>query len=142
LNHSLDPDGSQLATLRALDAEAPIAALNLFEFNERAHYQPDDREYGTDAANVSGRKAFDRYLSAAGAVLRSLGGRVVLSTGVDQVMIGPSRPQWHVAAIMFFPSRRAFVEMTMDPEFRAASRHRKAALASHTMLHLNGAPWS
>ena len=29
----------------------------------------------------------------------------------------------------------------MNPEFRAASRHRKAGLANHYQVHLNGAPW-
>ncbi len=28
----------------------------------------------------------------------------------------------------------------MNPEFQAASRHRKAGLANHYMLHLSGAP--
>ena len=138
----MDPDNSQLEILSQLDPDAPIAALNLFEFNERARYAPTDEEYGTDAANVSGREAFARYSATAGQVLADLGGGVAFSTPVDQVMIGPIEPSWHVAAVMFFPSRRAFVEMTMDPTFQAASRHRKAALANHCMLHLNGAPWA
>ena len=89
-----DPDESQLQTLGGLDPDAPVAALNLFQFNERAQYAPGDEEYGT------------------------------------------------VAAIMFFPSRRAFVEMLTDPAFQAVSRHRKAALANHCMLHLNGTLWA
>lgn len=47
----------------------------------------------------------------------------------------------YAAAIMYFPSRRAFIEMTMDPDFQAASRHRKAGLANHYPAHLDGAPW-
>ena len=139
---ALEPDDNQRATLGSLDPEAPVAALNLFQFNERAQYAPGDEEYGTEAANVSGREAFERYSAVAGPTLASLGGRVVFSTMVEQVMIGPIDPPWHVAAIMFFPSRRAFVEMLTDPAFQAASRHRKAALANHCMLHLNGTPWA
>ena len=136
-----DPDESQLATLRGLDPEAPVAALNLFQFNDRARYAPGDEEYGTEAADVSGQEAFERYAAAAGQVLASLGGHVAVTTTVDQVMLGPSDPQWHVAAVMVFPTRRAFIEMTMNPEFQAASRHRKAGLANHYQAHLNGAPW-
>ncbi len=136
-----DPDDSQLATLRGLDPEGPVAALNLFQFNDRARYAPNDEEYGTEEAEVSGQEAFQRYVAAAGQVLADLGGRVAFTTMVDQVMIGPSDPPWHVAAIMVFPSRRAFIEMTMNPEFQAASRHRKAGLANHYQVHLNGAPW-
>ncbi len=137
----LNPDDSQLATLAALDPETPVAALNLFQFNERARYAPTDEEYGTEAADVSGQEAFERYVAAAGQVLASLGGRVVFSTMVEQVMIGPSDPPWDAAAIMFFPTRKAFIEMTKSPEFQAASRHRKAALTRHYMLHVDGAPW-
>ena len=61
----LEPDESQLQTLGGLDPDAPVAALNLFQFNERAQYAPDDEEYGTEAANVSGREAFERYSATA-----------------------------------------------------------------------------
>ena len=135
------PDDSQLATLASLDPDAPVAALNLFQFNERAQYSPDDEEYGTDAADVSGPEAFARYVATAGQVLADLGGRVAFSTTVEQVMIGPSDPPWHAAAIMFFPTRKAFIQMTMNPDFQAASRHRKAGLANHYQAHLDGTPW-
>jgi hypothetical protein len=39
---------------------------------------------------------------------------------------------------MFFPTRRDFTLMLGNPEFVAVSRHRKAALANHYMLHLAG----
>ncbi len=139
--HKLEPGAEQLAELRAADPEAPVAALNLFQFRERAQYSPADEEYGTPAADVSGREALQRYVAAGGEVLARLGGRVVLTTAVEQVLIGPAEPRWDVAAIMYFPTRRAFVEMTMDPAFRAASRHRKAALAGHLQLHVDGSPW-
>ena len=138
---NFEPDDSQRTTLATLDPETPVAALNLFQFNERAQYSPDDEEYGTPAANVSGQEAFARYAAAAGQILADLGGRVVFSTPVEQVMIGPSDPPWHAAAIMFFPSRRAFIQMTMNPDFQAASRHRKAGLANHYQAHLDGTPW-
>jgi hypothetical protein len=67
-----------------------------------------------------------------------LGGRKVFSTPVDQIMIGPAEPKWDLAAIMFFPTRNAFLEMLGDADFQAASRHRKAALANHYLLHLAG----
>ena len=60
-----EPDESQLQTLGGLDPDAPVAALNLFRFNERAQYAPGDEEYGNDAANVSGREAFERYSATA-----------------------------------------------------------------------------
>ena len=83
------PDESQVARLLAADAQAPVAALNLFWFAERAHYQPEDPEYGTAAGDVSGREAYAAYAAEAGLAITQLGGHVAFSVAVDQVMIGP-----------------------------------------------------
>ena len=138
----LIPTEEQIAKLRSLPGDVPIGALNLFNFNERAQYQSEDPEYGTPEADITGMEAFGRYGEIAGKFITELGGRVVFSTPVDQVMIGPSELSWDMAAIMYFPTRTGFMEMLSNPEFQAASRHRKAALANHTMLHLAGAPFS
>ncbi len=135
------PTEAQLKLLQSLPDGAPVGALNLFRFRENAQYEPGDPEYDTPAAAVSGREAYARYTAEAGPRIVQLGGRVVFSTPVDQTMIGPENPAWDLAAIMFFPTRAAFKSMLMDPEFQAASRHRKAALADHCMLHLNGEPF-
>ena len=135
------PMQSQLEKLMSLPPDAPVGALNLFQFNARAQYQPGDPEHGTPEADVSGEEAYARYSAAAGPFVVGCGGRVVFSTPVDQVMIGPERPAWDIAAIMYFPTRRAFMEMLSDPEFQDVSRHRKAALANHCMLHLAGDPF-
>lgn len=133
-----DPTRSQLEQLMSLPADATVAALNLFQFNARAQYRPVDPEYGTPEADVSGEEAYSRYGKIAGPFIERLGGRIVFSTQVDQVLIGPAEPDWDVAAIMYFPTRSAFMDMLSDPDFRHASRHRKAALANHCMLHLAG----
>lgn len=138
----LVPTEEQVAKLQSLPANAPLAALNLFHFRDQAQYSPDDPEYGTLSANISGQEAFARYGEVAGKCIQDLGGRVVFSTPVDQVMIGPSDPSWDIAAVMYFPTRNAFMQMLANPEFQSASRHRKAALANHTMLHLAGALFS
>ena len=136
------PTQSQIEKLMSLPADDPVAALNLFQFNAKAQYQSGDPEYGTPEADVSGEEAYARYSAIAGPFITKLGGHVEFSTPVDQVMIGPDQPDWDIAAIMVFPTRRAFMEMLSDPEFQHASRHRKAALANHCMLHLAGAPFS
>lgn len=131
---------AQIATLQSLPMDAPIAALNLFKFNERAQYRPEDREFGTPDADISGQEAFARYSAEAGAKLRSLGGRTVFASSVDQVMIGPDALDFDLAAVMYFPTRSAFVAMLFDPEFQSSARHRYAALARHSMLHIAGDP--
>lgn len=138
MNQHFKPTKAQLQALMALPADQPVAVLNLFQFNQTANYQPEDPEHGTDAANISGEEAYQRYGAIAGKVIDKLGGRVAMSAAVDQMLIGPEETDWHIAAIMFFPSRAAFMQMMADSDFQAASRHRKAALANHHMLHLDG----
>jgi len=133
------PTEQQIVKLKSLPADEPVGALNLFYFNTRAQYQPEDLEYGTPMADVTGKEAFDRYSKSAGKHLSELGGELIFYTQVDQVMIGPADPPWDVAAVMFFPTRGAFIKMLADPDYQSESRHRKAALANHTMFHLAGA---
>lgn len=136
------PTQAQLEKLASLPQDAPVAALNLFRFNVRAEYQPGDPKHGTAEADVSGREAYQRYAAAAGPFIEQLGDRVVFSTAVDQVMIGPEEPAWDLAAIMYFPTRSAFLQMVSDAGFQHSSRHRKAALADQCMLHLAGGPFT
>ncbi len=138
MDQTLNPSDAQLSKFMSLPAETPLAMLNLFEFYNRAEYQPEDPEYGTDAAEISGQQAYRLYGEGAGALIESLGGRVVFSSPAKQVMIDPDNPNWHLAAILFFPSRAAFMQMMSDPDFQKSSRHRKAALKRHHMVHLNG----
>ena len=138
MSQTLEPSESQFATLMSLPAHTPLAVLNLFEFNEVATYQPGDPEFGTSAAEISGQEAFQLYSEIAGAFMQKLGGRVLFSVPAEQVLVGSENTNWHIAAIMLFPSRAAFLEMSSDPKFQETSRHRKAALKNHHMVHLKG----
>lgn len=132
------PNDAQIKKLKELPLESPVAVLNLFKFNAQAQYQVEDLEYNLPAANISGREAYSHYAAVAGKFLTKLGGKVVFSAAIDQIMIGPQDTDWDVSAIMYFPTRRAFIEMLTNPEFQKASRHRKAALSNHVMIHLDG----
>lgn len=136
------PTPAQIEQLQSLPMDAPIAALNLFKLNDRADYQPEDPEFGTPDADVSGQEAFNRYLAEAGPKLQSLGGRTVFASSVEQVMIGPDALEFDLAAVMYFPTRSTFVAMLSDPDFQSSSRHRNAGLARHNMVHLAGDPFS
>jgi uncharacterized protein (DUF1330 family) len=141
MEQKLDPDENQLGKLMSLPIEAPLAVLNLFEFNAVANYQSGDPEYETCAAAISGQEAFHLYGEVAGKTIEDLGGRAVMSAPVEQVLIGHEGANWHAAAIMYFPSRGAFLQMLSDANFQKASRHRRAALKNHCMIHLNGEPF-
>ena len=126
MEEKLEPSENQLAKLISLSIETPLAVLNLFEFNTMANYQSGDPEYATSASEISGQEAFNLY------------GDVVMQAPTEQILIGNEAANWHAAAIMYFPSRGAFLQMMSDANFQRASRHRKAALKNHYMIHLNG----
>jgi uncharacterized protein (DUF1330 family) len=138
MEEKLEPSENQLAKLISLSIETPLAVLNLFEFNTMANYQSGDPEYATSASEISGQEAFNLYGDVAGKTIEDLGGRVVMSAPAEQVLIGHEAANWHAAAIMYFPSRGAFLQMMSDANFQKASRHRRAALSNHCMIHLNG----
>ena len=138
MEQKLEPSENQLSKLLSMPIETPVAVLNLFEFNEVANYQSGDPEYATSAAEISGQDAFHLYGGVARKTIEDLGGRVAMSAPVEQVLIGHEVANWHAAAIMYFPSRGAFLQMMSDANFQTASRHRRAALKNHCMIHLNG----
>ncbi len=138
MEEKLEPSENQLAKLISLSIETPLAVLNLFEFNTMANYQSGDPEYATSASEISGQEAFNLYGDVARKTIEDLGGRVVMQAPTEQILIGNEAANWHAAAIMYFPSRGAFLQMMSDANFQRASRHRKAALKNHYMIHLNG----
>ena len=138
MEEKLEPSENQLAKLISLSIETPLAVLNLFEFNTMANYQSGDPEYATSASEISGQEAFNLYGDVAGKTIEDLGGRVVMQAPTEQILIGNEAANWHAAAIMYFPSRGAVLQMMSDANFQKASRHRRAALSNHCMIHLNG----
>ncbi len=60
------PTETLLKKLMSLPADAPVAALNLFQFNDRAQYVEGDPEYWTAAAGISGEEAHHHMLYLAG----------------------------------------------------------------------------
>lgn len=138
MEEKLEPSENQLAKLISLSIETPLAVLNLFEFNTMANYQSGDPEYATSASEISGQEAFNLYGDVARKTIEDLGGRVVMQAPTEQILIGNEAANWHAAAIMYFPSRGAFLQMMSDANFQTASRHRRAALKNHCMIHLNG----
>ncbi len=129
---------AQISRLKSLPSDKPIIVLNLFAFNDKAQYKPEDPEYGTPKANVTGREALQSYFEAGSKITRKLGVKTIISAEVDQVMVGRENVQWDMTVTLFFPSRQAFINMISNPEFQKASRHRKAALSNHYNIHING----
>jgi uncharacterized protein (DUF1330 family) len=103
------PTARQLEALAANDNPAPFVMLNLLKFKKDG-----------------GREAYLRYTAEAAPHVRSAGAEVVyLGKGAELIS---GSETWDVVMLVRYPSRRAFIDMTRNPDYLEAHRHREAAL--------------
>jgi uncharacterized protein (DUF1330 family) len=122
---TIEPTADQIRTLAGSNEEGPIAMVNLLRFRERA-LEPDE--------GMSGAEAYGLYSQGVTPFLQASGGRVLSAVSCVQGVIGPAEPEWHMAIIVEYPSRTAFLEMVGDPEYQLVARHRTAALADSRLI--------
>lgn len=117
------PDAAQIAELQKPGQDGPIVMVNLLKFHDRARY-PDGRD-----ADLTGREAYHRYGTAFVPLLQAAGGRVLFVGDVTFLSLGEVESLWDEVALAEYPSRAAFIAMTMAPGWREISVHREAGLA-------------
>jgi uncharacterized protein (DUF1330 family) len=125
----VDPTRDQAHAFSAAAEEdtAPVFMLNLLRFKERAD--------GVDAADgISGAEAYGRYAEAVAPYLAGVGGEIVWSGACNGAVVGPDEPEWDVVAIVRYPSRQRFLEMTSNEGYLAIHGHRAAALADSRLI--------
>jgi uncharacterized protein (DUF1330 family) len=117
----------QFTRLAAAEDPGPVIMLNLLRFKDRAD--------GIDAADeISGAEAYDRYAAGALDHLQRVGGRVLLTVGAQDSVIGPDAAEWDLIIAVEYPSRSAFMAMASDPEYLKVHAHREAALADARLI--------
>ena len=95
--------------LRKRADDGPVQMLNLLDF------KPD-----------GGAERYAEYSAAVAPLLEKAGARVVYAGAGGLALIGPS--EWDVVALVEYPSRRAFIEMTSSPEYLKIAHLRTEAL--------------
>lgn len=111
--------------LRSLPDAGPVVMLNLVRYKARA-----------DDGHGSGREAYERYSRAVvPSLLRGVGGRVLWSGSTEAVAFGdPQAPYWDHVVLVWYPSRRAFLDLVTSPAYAEANVHREAGVADHVIL--------
>jgi uncharacterized protein (DUF1330 family) len=123
---TIDPTVEQIKALAASSSqEGPIAMLNLLRFRDEA-LAPDE--------GISGAEAYGIYSKGVAPFLEAAGAKVLSAVACDQSVIGPLDPEWHMAIIVEYPSRAAFLGMVGDRDYQEVSRHRTAALADSRLI--------
>jgi uncharacterized protein (DUF1330 family) len=117
------PDAEQMAVLqRGGGPDGPIVMVNLLKFRAKARYK-DGRD-----AHLSGREAYHRYAREVAKLVAACGGRVLFTGDVTLLSLGRVEQLWDEVALAEYPSRSAFFEMSMTPQWRAIAEHREAGL--------------
>ena len=122
---ALYPTPEKIQTLLSGPADQPVVMLNLLRFKERA---------GAPDEGLSGQQAYQRYAGEMVRFVESKGGRVIWSGSIDSQVIGDDGEGFHMAALMEYPSRKAFVEIATSQEVAAIGVHRSAGLEGQWLL--------
>lgn len=126
----LNPTAEQMQQFAEhMPADTPILMLNLLRFHQEAHY-PD----GSPHAACSGAEAYARYSRTALTKVREAGGEVQVMARAHVALIAPADEHWDRMLLVRYPSRAAFLAMLADPDYRAATDHRTAALADSRLI--------
>jgi uncharacterized protein (DUF1330 family) len=127
-----DSTKEQIEALMKGPAEGSIRMVNMLKFKQKAEYAD-----GSDGGCDNGIQAYIRYSVALHkkGILAAVGAKLVFSERVVQGVIGDSAAtDFDIVAIMQYPNRQAFLDMTSSPEYQAAHVHREAGLERQLLI--------
>ena len=105
--------------------------LNVLKFRDKADYD--------DGRNVTGAEAYAAYSRESAPVFRRVGGEIIWRGKPEVMLIGPQHKHWDIIFVARYPSAAGFLEMVTDPDYRAAVRHRQAAVLDSRLIRMTEA---
>jgi len=119
------PTAEQFQGLLANDDGKPVVMVNLLRFKPRADAPHE---------SLSGEEAYHLYGKEMVPFVESKGGRMIWSGRLTSQVIGSGGEEFHVIALVEYPSRKAFLEIAMDPFVNKIGKHRSAGLEMQWLL--------
>ncbi|MEM7133099.1 MAG: DUF1330 domain-containing protein [Chloroflexota bacterium] len=88
---------------------------------------------------ADGEKVYnEQYGLPATQFVKRVGGRVLWTGSVDQVLAGNShRDDWDAVILVSYPSRQALIDMMKNPAYQDIHVHREAGLADTALIALS-----
>lgn len=99
----------QLAALTANEKQEPFVMLNLLKFKDK-----------------EGRADYFRYIKESGPYVEAVGAKVLYFGKADELIYGTEK--WDVVMLVWYPSRKSFLEMANNPDYLKTHEHREKAL--------------
>ena len=106
------------------EQDGPIFMVNLMKYHEIAQYS------STDAPQVSGREADDKYNPAS--ILNKIGADIVFVADVTKNHIGDE--DWDRIAIVRYATRKSFIDMQQRKDFAEKHEHKAAGMKRTTIV--------
>lgn len=120
------PTPEQIKELMTGPNDQPVVMLNLLRFKRKA-----DASHEGD----SGQQAYMRYGTEMRKFVESKGGRFIWAGRVDSFVIGETDEEFHVVALVEYPSRKDFLKIAGDPHVTDnIGKHREAGLESQWLV--------
>lgn len=116
------PSLGQWRDLLAADPGGAICVLNFVKLRSQALYPADAAE-----PEASGLQAFMRYGAGSMPRIHAMGGTMTFGGRHERTFIGDDEG-WDVIVTASYPDRRSFLRLFLDPDYREAFRHRRAAV--------------
>ncbi|MFN0119772.1 MAG: DUF1330 domain-containing protein [Blastocatellia bacterium] len=115
MTNSLKPTTEALAALAANPDNGPVVMLNLLKFKRGG-----------------GSKEYGQYSDAFQKLLLEHGGRFLFLGRATELLVGTE--DWDAVALVEYPSRQVFLQLTSSPEYRAIAPLREQGL-ERTLLY-------
>ena len=126
------PTAEQFQELMKGPQDQPVVMLNLLRFKPHANASHE---------GDTGLEAYMRYGAEMRKFVESKGGRFVWAGRVDSQLIGEGGEEFHVVALVEYPSRKAFAEIAQDPFVTDnIGKHRAAGLEMQWWIAMTEAP--
>lgn len=119
------PEPQQIQELMSGPQDSPVVMVNLLSFKQ-------DADGGNEG--MSGEESYMRYGGNMRKFVESKGGRFIWTGRVDSMLIGESDADFQVVALVEYPSRKAFLEITSSPHVAEIGQDRKDGLAGQWLI--------
>jgi hypothetical protein len=130
----LEPTQESGAVLFSRNISGPVVMLNMLRLKEIADYSATPQL--ACEKPISGREAFQRYITHTMPFLKESGGELVLLGDGGQFFIGPADDQWDVVMLVKQNSLASFMEFASNTEYLLGIGHRTAAVLDSRLLPL------
>jgi uncharacterized protein (DUF1330 family) len=119
-------DYDVIAKMAESDLDEPVVMLNLLKYRDQA-------EAGHGVDGLTGRQAYTKYGQAFAELEPRFGGSVMWMGRGKHTVIGGDE-EWDIIILVTYPTRRQFIEMFNDPDYKAIAPMRAAALADSRII--------